>query len=641
MDSKTQIQPYGSWSSPISAESLVKGVSTISEIKTDQSDIWWSESRPEEGGRVAVVCLFEGQGPKEITPAEANVRSKVHEYGGGAWWVRDKTLFYVNFNDQRIRKIEYGCEEQLLTPEPPEGQSWRFADGRVTPDGEWCICVREIHHNLKDHHIEPDNQLVAIKTDGTMEMNELVVGADFYAFPRPSPDGEFLAWIQWNHPSMPWWGTELWIGHFEDGEIKKGQRIAGGGDESVLQPEWSSASDLFYLSDRSGWSNLYRFSTDEDELIIGGEFDIGMPLWVFDQSRYVLREKGDPVASVTAPDGETYLATPSSLTPSAWSSIHQIRTIDESDVILLAASHKAGPSIIKGLEKQKILRSPKPHELNDAFLPAPELIQFPTLDGNKAHVRYYAPAHLNTKAPDDELPPLLVLAHGGPTASTRNELSLALRYWTSRGWAVADVDYRGSTGYGRSYMNALDGQWGVIDVADCVAAARFLVAADRVDVNRIAIKGGSAGGLTVLAALSGYDDFSAGSCRYGVADLEILANDTHKFESRYLDRLIGPYPKDREVYVARSPIHQTENFQNPMIILQGSEDAVVPPNQSELIVQALKTKGIRHSYLLFEGEGHGFRKSENIVKALESEYSFFSQIFGFEPFDDIESTLIV
>mgnify|MGYP001164816987 CR=1 FL=1 len=641
MDSKTQIRSYGSWSSPISADSLVKGVSTISDIKTEQNHIWWSESRPEEGGRVAVVCLFEGQEPQEITPAEANVRSKVHEYGGGAWWIKGKTLFYVNYDDQRIRKIEPGLEEKLLTPEPPEGESWRFADGRITPDGQWCICVREIHHYFEGHHIEPDNQLVAIKTDGTMEINELVVGADFYAFPRPSPDGEFLAWIQWNHPSMPWWGTELWIGHFEDGLIKKGQKVAGGHDESVIQPEWSSSSDLFYLSDRSGWSNLYKFSTEEDELIIGGEFDIGMPLWVFDQSRYALLEEGNPVASVTAPDGETYLATPSSLTPSEWSSIHQIRISADDDVILLAASHKTGPSIIKGIKKQKILKSPKPHKLDNAFLAAPELVEFPTLDGNNAYVRYYSPAHSSTEAPDDELPPLLVLAHGGPTASTRNELSLALRYWTSRGWAVADVDYRGSTGYGRSYMNALDGKWGLIDVADCVAAARFLVAEGQVDANRIAIKGGSAGGLTVLAALSGYDDFSAGSCRYGVADLEILANDTHKFESRYLDRLVGKYPQDRDTYVARSPIHQTETFKNPMIILQGSEDAVVPPNQSELIVEALKSKGIKHSYLLFEGEGHGFRKSENIVRALESEYSFFSQIFGFEPFDDIELTPIL
>ncbi len=641
MDSKTQIRSYGSWSSPISADSLVKGVSTISDIKTEQNHIWWSESRPEEGGRVAVVCLFEGQEPQEITPAEANVRSKVHEYGGGAWWIKGNTLFYVNYDDQRIRKIEPGLEEKLLTPEPPEGESWRFADGRITPDGQWCICVREIHHYFEGHHIEPDNQLVAIKTDGTMEINELVVGADFYAFPRPSPDGEFLAWIQWNHPSMPWWGTELWIGHFEDGLIKRGQKVAGGHDESVIQPEWSSSSDLFYLSDRSGWSNLYKFSTEEDELIIGGEFDIGMPLWVFDQSRYALLEEGNPVASVTAPDGETYLATPSSLTPSEWSSIHQIRISADDDVILLAASHKTGPSIIKGIKKQKILKSPKPHKLDNAFLAAPELVEFPTLDGNNAYVRFYSPAHSSTEAPDDELPPLLVLAHGGPTASTRNELSLALRYWTSRGWAVADVDYRGSTGYGRSYMNALDGKWGLIDVADCVAAARFLVAEGQVDANRIAIKGGSAGGLTVLAALSGYDDFSAGSCRYGVADLEILANDTHKFESRYLDRLIGKYPQDRDTYVARSPIHQTETFKNPMIILQGSEDAVVPPNQSELIVEALKSKGIKHSYLLFEGEGHGFRKSENIVRALESEYSFFSQIFGFEPFDDIELTPIL
>tara|TARA_B100001094_G_scaffold123600_1_gene119402 strand:+ start:58819 stop:60744 length:1926 start_codon:yes stop_codon:yes gene_type:complete len=640
MGSTKKVQPFGSWESPLSAASLVEGVTTITEIKTEGDSIWWSESRPEENGRVAVMRQQETYRPQEITPSEVNVRSKVHEYGGGAWWVSGNTLFYVNFDDQRLRKIVPGEKEQFLTPEPPEGESWRFADGRITPDGLWCICVREIHHNFEGLNVEPDNQLVAIATDGDMEINELVVGSDFYAFPRPSPDGEFLAWIQWNHPSMPWWGTELWIGNFENGEIKKGQKIAGGENESVIQPEWSDSSDLYFLSDRSGWSNLYRFNSKEDDLVIGGEFDIGMPLWVFDQSRYVLLSENVVIASVTNPKGETYFATPSTLIPTEWSSIHQVRALGEAGIIILAASHNTGPSIIKGLEDQKILKAPKSHQLESGFLSPPELIEFPTLDGDSAYVRYYAPAHGNTKGPDQEDPPLLVLAHGGPTANSRNELSLALRYWTSRGWAIADVDYRGSTGYGRSYVDALNGKWGLVDVADCVAAARYLVADGRVDADRIAIKGGSAGGLTVLAALANYDDFSAGSCRYGVADLEILAKDTHKFESRYLDRLIGEYPKDRDVYVERSPIHQTENLQSPMIIFQGSEDAVVPPNQSELIVAALKSQDIRHAYILFEGEGHGFRKSENIVKALESEYSFFSEIFGFEPFDDFEEIII-
>ena len=640
MESSTSIQPYGSWDSPISADSLVSGVSTISEIKTDGDRIWWSESRPDEGGRVAIVSMQQGGAPREVTPPGANARSKVHEYGGGAWWGESDSLFYVNFDDQRLRKVLPDHSELLLTPEPPNGQKWRFADGRVTTDGTWCICVREIHHDLDGLAIEPDNQLVAVSTDGSMEIKELVVGADFYAFPRPSPDGEFLAWVQWNHPSMPWWGTELWIGQFHEGQIKNAQKIAGGKDESVMQPEWSETSDLYFLSDRSGWSNLYLFNPQGDELIIGGEFDIGMPLWVFDQSRYVVLSQNKVVASVTTPNGKSYFATTTNLIPAKWSSVHQIRALDNEEIVFLSASHTKGPSIIKGVENQRLLQEPTPHDLDEKFLPSPELIEFPTLDGNSAYVRYYAPAHPTTRAPESEDPPLLVLAHGGPTGSSRNELSLALRYWTSRGWAVADVDYRGSTGYGRSFMNELNGKWGVFDVADCVAAARFLVSKGLADPERLAIKGGSAGGLTVLSALSNYDDFSAGSCRYGVADLEILAKDTHKFESRYLDRLIGKYPEEKDVYIARSPIYQTDSIQSPMIILQGSEDAVVPPNQSELIVNALKLKGIRHAYILFEGEGHGFRKSENIIEALESEYSFFSQIFRFEHFDDIDAVKI-
>ena len=626
-----KVKPYGSWDSPISAASLVEGVTGITGIKLEGSDIWWAESRPDEGGRVAVVCQRNARSPVEVTPVNSNVRTRVHEYGGGAWWVHESTLFYVEFSDQRLRKITEGNSPISLTPDPPEGQAWRFADGRVTPDGQWCICVREVHHEFNNLWTEPDNQLVAVATDGSMRINELVVGSDFYAFPRPSPDGEFLAWIQWNHPSMPWWGTELWVGQIQDGQVIKGKKVAGSEEESISQPEWSPSTELYFLSDQSGWSNLYRLNEEGCDAIISGTFDIGQPLWTLDQSRYAIRSDGTPIAAITEPSGLTSLATSSETISLEWSSIHQLRINGDDQVVLLAASHSTGSSIVKGSNRQEILHSPNPNLFDPDYFKPPVLRKFPTLDGSYAYVRYYAPAHPSMKGPSGEKPPLLVLAHGGPTGSSRNELSMALRYWTSRGWAIADVDYRGSTGYGREFMESLDGEWGRIDVADCVAAARYLVEEGEVDSKRIAIKGGSAGGFTVLAALAFYQDFSAGASRYGVADLEILARDTHKFESRYLDRLIGEYPLQKDIYIDRSPINHTEKFTSPMIVLQGSEDAVVPPNQAELIVAALKSNSIPHSYVLFDGEGHGFRQAENIVAALEAEYSFFSQIFGFEP----------
>ena len=632
--------PYGSWPSPISAASLVQGVSSVTGIVAEGQDIWWSESRPDESGRTAIVCAANGGPPREITPPDSNVRTRVHEYGGGAWWVHQSVLFYVEFSDQRLRKMTEGGDPIYLTPEPPTGQSWRFADGRVTPDGLWYICVREVHHHLDELTIEPDNQLVAIATDGSLQVNELVVGADFYAFPRPSPEGEFLAWVQWNHPSMPWWGTELWIGDLQDGQVVQGRKIAGGEEESVSQPEWSLETQLYFLSDRSGWSNLYRFDAQDDEIIIGGEFDIGQPLWQLGQSRYVILSDESAVAAITKPDGTSSLASTSNISELEWSSVHELRADGDDNPVFVAASHKTGSSIVKGVVDGQIIQSPKPHGLAEEYFAHPSLRKFSSLDGKDVYVRFYRPAHPSISGPKVEKPPLLVLAHGGPTGSSRNELSLALRYWTSRGWAVADVDYRGSTGYGRQYMEALDGEWGIVDVADCVAAARYLTAQGEVDGERIAIKGGSAGGFTVLAALAFYQDFGAGASRYGIADLEILAQDTHKFESRYLDRLIGEYPSQRRIYQDRSPINHTEKFTSPMIILQGSEDAVVPPNQAELVVTALQEKNIRHSYLLFDGEGHGFRSAENIVAALEAEYSFFAQIFGFEPSEPIPRVVI-
>jgi dipeptidyl aminopeptidase/acylaminoacyl peptidase len=402
-----------------------------------------------------------------------------------------------------------------------------------------------------------------------------------------------------------------------------------------MQPEWSPGSELYFLSDRSGRSNLYRLTTDAPIVELGGDFDIGGPMWVFGQSRYAVAPDGSIVAALSRPRGDVLVMDATDAVASGWSSIESVRALASGGAAYIGATHTATPAAIVHVGAPRYASVPHVHGVADGYLPEPEPITFPTTGDAEAHGLYYRPAHAVIEGPSDERPPLLVLAHGGPTGAARRQLQLALRYWTSRGWAVVDVDYRGSTGYGRSYMEALDGQWGVADVEDCIAAALFLVDRGDVDGERLAIKGGSAGGFTVLAALVFHDVFAAGASRYGIGDLEVLARDTHKFESRYIDRVIGPYPESKALYEARSPINHTDSLRCPMIVLQGLDDAVVPPNQAELIVDALAAKGVAHVYLPFPGEGHGFRRAENVVAALEAEYSFFAQIFGFEPADDM------
>lgn len=644
---EADVRPHGAWPSPISAASLVEGAVGIAELVTDGADVWWSESRPDEGGRVAIVRSVDGGEAEEVTPPGANVRTGVHEYGGGAWWAQDGTLYYVEHADQRLRRLVPGGEPEVLTPEPPAQGAWRFADGRPTPDGRWYVCVRELHHQVPGGaHLEPDNQLVAVALDGSQEIRELVVGADFYAHPRPSADGALLAWIQWSHPAMPWDGTELWVGELDEGTVVRGRPVAGGPDEAVVQPEWSPSSDLFFLSDRSGRSNLYRLTEDGPEIEIGGDFDIGGPLWVFGQSRYAVGADGSIVCAMSRPRGEMLLFDATDEVASGWSTVSSVRSLPGGGAAYIGATHRAEPAAVAHHDGPRYLSTPAVHGLVDAYLPEPEPITFPTTagpDGSpaEAHGLFYAPAHPVTVAPAGERPPLLVLAHGGPTSAARRQLQLAIRYWTSRGWAVVDVDYRGSTGYGRAYMRALDGQWGIADVDDCIAAAQYLVGRGDVDGERLAIKGGSAGGFTVLAALTFHDVFAAGASRYGIGDLEVLARDTHKFESRYLERLVAPYPDAKDVYVERSPIHHAHRLDCPMLVLQGLDDKVVPPNQAESMVAALAERGVPHAYRTFEGEGHGFRRSETIVAALEAEYSFFAQVFGFEPADPMEPVAII
>ncbi len=617
---------YGTWESPVTAASLVEGAVGLGELVVDGDDVWWSESRPTEGGRTAIVRWRDGV-TTEVTPPDANVRTRVHEYGGGSWWVAGGVLFYVEYADQRLRRIEAGGDPVLLTPEPEVPAGLRYADGRVAPHGSWFLCVRERHDGSGDEAV---NEIVAVATDGSMAVDVLVSGADFYSSPRISPDGTRLAWIQWNHPNMPWDDTELWTGHLDDADVSGPVKIVGGPGESIIEPEWGPDGRLWYIADLDDVWSLY---VDGEKVSSGGE--VGGPPWVFGFSSYVATAGRDPVYAVAA-GGRQRLA-PDRYDVADVSTVDALRPIGDG-VAFVAGSHHRERAVlmVAGDGTVSELRAPRDLGLDPGLLPPPEEIVFPTGDGEVAYGRFYRPANPGFEGPAAELPPLIVMAHGGPTGASRNELSLHLRFWTSRGFAVVDVDYRGSSGHGRAFRKSLDGRWGIADVEDCLNAARFLADRGDVDGDRLLIRGGSAGGYTTLCALAFHELFAAGASLFGVADLAALATETHKFESRYLDGLLGPYPEAREVYEARSPIHHTDGFSAPMIVLQGDEDQVVPMNQAEMIVDALRRKGLPVAYVLFEGEQHGFRRAENIVRAVEAELSFYGQVLGFTPADPIE-----
>ncbi|MDW3217492.1 MAG: S9 family peptidase [Acidimicrobiales bacterium] len=565
----------------------------------------------------------------EVTPPEANVRTLVHEYGGGSWWLGDGGVFWVDLADQRLRFTD-DTGTTLITPDPPTPRGHRYADGVVTADGRFSICVRECH----DGDGEPVNEIAAVANDGS-GVSSLWDRGDFVSSPRLSADGNHLAFISWDHPEMPWTRTRLHVHAFADGEIGD-ELIRLDGDRAFCEPDWVD-DQLHVVVDADGWWNLHAVDLVDASLtpVLAGPFEIATPPWVFGMQRWACLD-GTIVAVAALPTGDELIVGGRTITTvdSSINSLHAGRAQlvcagagydHETEVVAL--------TITDGTPTRHAVKPARALPFDRGFLVEPEFISFPTGDGGTetAHGLYYPPANPDHRAPDGERPPLLVLAHGGPTAQARRQLQTAILFWTSRGIAVVDVDYRGSTGYGREYRQALDGRWGVADVEDCVAAARHLADRGDVDADRLMIRGGSAGGFTVLSALAFHDVFAVGASRYGVADLEALATETHKFEARYLDSLVGPYPEAKDVYDARSPINHVDRFAAPMIVLQGDEDEVVPPNQSEMIVDALRAKGIEVEYLLFEGEQHGFRKAENIVAALEAELAFFGRILGFTP----------
>lgn len=622
--------PFGGWASPISAVQVAKAGVRLGHVAVDGEDIYWLEGRPADGGRNVLVRRSADGTTVDVTPAGFNVRTRVHEYGGGAFAVRDGVVYFSNDGDRRLyRQRRGGAPEPLTAP-----GDYLYADCIVDPLKQRLVCVREDH---TQPGAEPVNTLVTIPLSGH-EGHGIVLasGADFYASPRLSPDRQALTWIQWRHPNMPWHGTELWMAQVtEDGTVRLPWRVAGGGSESVLHPDWSPEGLLYWVSDASNWWNFYRLRAAKREPLVTKEAEFGEPMWQLGSPTWTFSGRSR-IVTLQVVDGRARLATIDVNT----SRLQELETDAPTSPIRATATHavfvaesptKATAVVRVDLATgaQETLRSAADDVLSSDVLSQPEAIEFPTGAGASAHALYYPPTNRRVAPPPGDKPPLIVMSHGGPTSAARVGLDLRIQFWTSRGFAVVDVNYGGSSGYGRAYRTRLDGQWGVVDVEDCVNAARFLVDQGRVDGDRLIIRGGSAGGFTTLAALTFRPEvFKAGASYYGISDLEVLARDTHKFESRYLDSLVGPYPARRDLYRQRSPIHSVNRLAAPLIVFQGLEDKVVPPSQSQMMVDALRAKGIPVEYLTFEGEQHGFRKADTIVRALEAELAFYRRVLG-------------
>ncbi len=630
-----QVAAYGTWKSPITSDLIISDMVGLGGVATVGKEIYWLEMRPGEGGRNVIVHRSPQGQITDVTPAPFNVRTRVHEYGGGAFTVQDQTIYFSNFADQHLYRQSLGSDPQPLTTNP----NFRYADGRIDPARSRLICVRE--DCTADQAVE--NTLVSVSLQGGDNGQVLVSGNDFYASPRLNPAGSHLAWITWNHPDMPWDSTQLWVGEFQaDGSLVNTQQIAGGPDQSIFQPEWFPDGSLYFVCDRNGWRNLYRWHQGEIQPLVEMEAEFGLPQWVFGQSTYGFATS-DRLICTYNQRGVWQLAsldiTTGSLTPieTPYTDISSLK-VTPGHAVFLGSSPTEPTAVVQldlATSELTVLRRASNLVLDSGYLSVPETIEFPTENGLTAYGFFYRPKNKEYLGPADERPPLLVKSHGGPTAAASSSFRLGFQYWTSRGFAVLDVNYGGSTGFGRDYQQRLDGQWGVVDVNDCANGAKYLVAQAEVDGDRLAITGGSAGGYTTLCALTFGNTFKAGASHYGVSDLEALVRDTHKFESRYLDRLIGPYPEKQALYQARSPIHASDRLSCPVIFFQGLEDKIVPPNQAEIMVEALAAKGLPVAYMPFEGEQHGFRRSENIKRALDSEFYFYARIFGFEPADPV------
>jgi dipeptidyl aminopeptidase/acylaminoacyl peptidase len=635
----TKSAQYGSWKSPITSELIVAQSITLSEVCLDGGYVYWLEGRPQEQGRNVVVRAGADGQLLDVTPPPDNARTRVHEYGGGSCTVHDGTVYFSNFADGRLyRQVPGVSEPRPLTPEPPgRDRQWRYADGVVDQRRNRWVGVRE------DHTVdgEPVNAIVAIDLgDGGGSGHVLASGHDFYASPRLSPDGRWLAWLAWDHPNMPWNGTRLYLGEVaQNGAISKFEQIAGGATESIFQPEWSpDGAQIILVSDRSGWWNLYSLdlATRAMRALAPMAAEFGLPQWLLGMSTYAFAGPQRIVCTYSQ-GGLGFIAVLNlandTLTPVAtpFTEFGSVRAAGDRAVFRAGAPDHPASIVALDLASGRHSVLKKATEILDRtdlnlgdYLTRVESVEFLTTGGETAFGLFYSPRNPDYAQGTQERPPLLVKCHGGPTSAASSTLNLGVQYWTSRGIAVLDVNYRGSTGFGRAYRDRLQLNWGVIDVDDCVAGAHFLAAQGRVDGKRCVISGGSAGGYTTLAALTFRDFFQGGASYYGVSDIAALARDTHKFESRYLDWLIGPYPQEEARYRERSPLYHADRLAKPVIFFQGEDDAVVPPNQAESMVEALRRKGNPVGYYLFSGEQHGFRKAGNIQRCLDAELAFYA-----------------
>jgi dipeptidyl aminopeptidase/acylaminoacyl peptidase len=638
------IAPYGEWESPFPISLLTAGVVTLGEVRARDGVRWWLEGRPDEKGRQILVRRTPDGTETRLTPEGFNARSRVHEYGGAAYVVDDDLVIVSDFDTGRLNRVGAGGALQPLTPE----RAWRFADLVVDRPRNRLLAIREDHEpETIERHGEAENSLVAIDL-ASGAVTVLVSGSDFIAAPRLSPAGDQLAWLEWSHPNLPWDGTELRLTSVTpDGSLGEATTVAGSPTDWIAQPRWSPDGVLHFVAEPNGWMNIHRLVGGEAELVAGLEAEFAPPDWLFGFSSYGFLPGGAIVAIGRSggqdrlyrlrPEPERVEEVDLPFTEMAF------LAVDGDRVVVRAASPTSPPAIVE-LDPDSgawvALRQSISTTFDPADIAVPKPVEFPTTGDRTAFGLLYAPHNQAFRGPDGDLPPLIVTSHGGPTGAATAAFQVATQLFTSRGFAVLDVDYGGSTGHGRDYRKRLEGEWGVVDLDDCVNGARGLVAEGLVDGERLAIRGGSASGYTTLCAVTFSETFGAGTSYFGIGDLETFIVQTHKFEARYLDRLVGPYPERKDVYHARSPLNFTDQISCPVLILQGAEDRIVPPAQAEQIVDALFEKRLPHAYLLFPGEDHGFRSAEVIVRSFEAELSFYGQIFGFRVADGIEPIVV-
>ena len=631
------VAPYGSWASPLSAEALAAGGISFGDLRSADGRLYWTENVPARGGAIALFSYADGA-IAPVSPEDANVRTRVHEYGGAPFLVDGNTVYYSQYSDQRLYVLKDRGKPEPVTPD-----KYRYADCIAQPGAQKptaaLICVREDHTDPA--HIR--NTLVRLPIPIAGAGDVLFEGSDFVSYPRLSADGKQIAFITWNHPNMPWDGTELRVAALTAKGLEDAKVIAGGAAESVQEPQWDRDGTLYFISDRTGFWNLYAQRADGAHAVWARAAEFATPLWQFGQSNYLLLGDGRAVVNFRE-RGTSRLAVLDLKTGShrelelPYVDFSHLAKIDAQHIAAVAGSSKAPLSIVTiDIRSAKVttLRTAGQSPLTADSISVAVPIDFPSAHGRTSHAFYYAPTNPKYRGTPGTVPPVIAFVHGGPTSLSSPSLRSGVQYWTSRGFAIVDVNYGGSSGYGRAYRQELNGQWGVVDVEDTIAAVRYLIDTQRADPKRTAISGGSAGGYTVLVALSTSNVFKAGADHFGVSDMTALARDTHKFESRYLDSLIGPLPQAQAVYDSRSPLNHLDGFKAPVLVLQGAADPVVPPNQSQRIVDALRARHVPVAYVLYPGEGHGFRNPKNIINSVQAELSFYGQVFGFKPADQL------